>query len=69
MTSINIKGCKKCAFCKYWYDPTNASINPKSPQVNVWEYDERAMRMCLKSGMKVSAGSSCGKFVGKLDIM
>lgn len=37
MTAIyNVKS-RKCAFCKYWYDPTNSNISPKSPNMGVWQ--------------------------------
>lgn len=69
MQAINIKSSKHCAICKYWYDPTNASINPKSPQINVWEFDAKAKRMCLQKGAAMSATANCGKFVCKLEII
>lgn len=39
MMSVNVKQCHKCAFCKHWYDPTNSHIQPKSPRINLWQYD------------------------------
>ena len=69
MQAINIKSCKKCAVCKYWYDPTNEAINPKSPQINVWEYDERVRRICLQKGMNMAASANCEKYVCKLEII
>ena len=33
MKMINIKNTKICAFCKYWYDPTNSAIKPKNTVV------------------------------------
>lgn len=41
MPTANIKTIKKCAFCKYWYDPTNSAISPRSPKINLWEYDDK----------------------------
>mgnify|MGYP007065843000 CR=1 FL=1 len=29
---------RHCAFCKYWYDPTNSAIRPLKNR-GVWEYD------------------------------
>lgn len=31
-----------CAFCKHWYDPTNAHISPVNPKVSLWKFDEKA---------------------------
>ena len=67
MLSVNIKTVKKCAFCKYWYDPINSAINPKSPQINVWEYDDKAKKMCLQTGLNMSGGASCGKYICKVE--
>lgn len=69
MNTINISTTKKCAVCKYWYDPTNSAINPKAPQINLWDYDDKAKRMCLKRGSTVSAGGFCGSYCCKLEEM
>ena len=42
MTTIDIKSTKRCAFCKYWYDTTNQEIESKTPQHNIWAFNERA---------------------------
>lgn len=57
MQTVNIKSIKKCAFCKYWYDPTNSAIAPKTPQHNLWQYDDTAKMKCLQKNydMKSSA--------------
>ena len=26
LTNIHERTCRFCAFCKYWYDPTNSAI-------------------------------------------
>ena len=39
---------KHCAFCKYWYDPTNSVITPAKGRKGVWEYDGEEKRCCLK---------------------
>lgn len=44
MPTANIKTAKKCAFCKYWYDPTNSAISPRSPKINLWEYDDKCKK-------------------------
>ena len=68
MQLINVKCVKKCAICKHWYDPTNEAIRPKSPKVNLWEYDNKARKMCLKRNVETPGFSVCGKFECKLDI-
>lgn len=69
MQQLNLSNCKKCALCKYWYDPTNSAISPKSPQINIWEYDEKAKNMCLQKGITISANASCSKYQCKLEII
>lgn len=49
---INLKTAKRCAFCKYWYDPTNSAIEPKNPRSNTWKFDDHCKKMCLKKIMK-----------------
>ena len=65
MSIGNIK-TRMCVFCKYWYDPTNESISPKAPQIGLWEYDEKAKRKCLKSGLNMSSKAFCGKYECKI---
>ena len=65
----NIKSVKKCAFCKYWYDPTNSVISPRSPKINLWEYEEQVRKKCLKKGYDMKSDSFCGKYECKLEIM
>ena len=53
MQTMTVNGVsKKCAFCKYWYDPTNAAIRPKAPQIGLWEYDPQAENICTKNNRK-----------------
>ncbi len=66
---INIKTAKKCAFCKYWYDPTNEAVSPKYPHMNIWEYDDKSKKKCLKKSIDIRANSFCSKYECKLDIM
>ena len=40
MKSIDVRYNKRCAFCKYWYDPSNSAIKPVNPKNHSWEYDE-----------------------------
>ena len=59
----NIKVTKKCAFCKYWYDPTNAHIKPIAPGIGLWEYDTNAKCKCLKmTNTQRLAGLSCKQY-------
>ena len=66
MMQVNIKNCKKCAFCKHWYDPTNSAIAPKYPQRGIWEFEQKAKKKCLMTGMEKYAYSWCSKFEGKV---
>ena len=69
MQTANIKNTKKCAFCKYWYDPSNSYINPKSPKNNIWQYDEHAKCKCLAKNYEMRASAMCNKYMCKLEIM
>jgi hypothetical protein len=69
MTTINIKSSHKCAFCKYWYDPQNEAIQPKTPKQNVWSYDENAKKMCLKTNLEKKAMHSCGGYECKEPVL
>lgn len=67
MPTINIKYAKKCAFCKYWYDPTSSAILPKSPAVGLWEIrDINQKCTCLKENLLMPAGAFCRDFISKL---
>lgn len=67
---ITLRSGKKavCAFCKYWYDPTNEHIAPKFPKSNIWEYDPSAICKCLKSNTNKRAILSCPKYECKVNI-
>ena len=59
---VNIRQIKKCAFCKYWYDPTNSAIEPKSPAIGLWQIkDINQMCMCMKKNIKTQANAFCGR--------
>ena len=68
MPIANIKIVKKCAFCKHWYDPTNSAISPRSPQINLWEYEENMKKKCLQKNYDMKASAFCGKYECKLNI-
>ena len=57
---------KMCAFCKHWYDPTNSAIEPKAPQLGIWQYDEKAVKKCLLKGLNTPARQSCKKYECKV---
>ena len=69
MPTANIKTAKKCAFCKYWYDPTNSAISPRSLKINLWEYDDKCKKKCLQKNYDMAASAFCGKYECKLDLM
>lgn len=60
-------GVRKCAFCKYYYDPTNSVIDPKSGQKGIWEYEFNVQKPCLaKSNRNTPSNGFCSKFECKL---
>ena len=67
MSVVNIKYVKKCAFCKHWYDPTNSAISPRSPQINLWEYNDKVKMKCLQKNFNMKAGEVCTKYECKLE--
>lgn len=69
MQYSNIKVAKRCVFCKYWYDPTNSAISPRAPQINLWNFDEKAKSKCLKKNIEMKAIGFCGKYECKLEIV
>lgn len=69
MSVVNIKTMKKCAFCKYWYDPMNSAISPQSPQFNIWEFDDNAKKKCLQRNCDMSANGFCGKYECKVELI
>ncbi len=68
MSVVNIKTAKKCAFCKYWYDPSNSAISPRSPGINLWEFDDKCKKKCLQRNYNMSASAFCGKYECKVEI-
>ena len=58
--TVNVKTIKKCAFCKYWYDPTNSAICPKAPNIGLWQIKDINQKcMCLKKNIQMSANAFC----------
>lgn len=59
---------KKCAFCEYFYDPTNSVISLKRGQKGVWEYETGVKKPCrMRSNMEIASQTTgCSKFVCKI---
>lgn len=66
MHPVNIKTNKLCAFCKYWYDPTNQYIQPANLPCNIWKYETNAKCLCTKKNYPMGAGSNCSQYECKL---
>ena len=61
--NVNVKLSKKCALCKYWYDPTNSAITPVNPKIGIWEINDTDKKSkCLKTNLNMRAGSLCTKY-------
>ena len=59
---LNIKHTPRCAFCKYWYDPTNSAILPKSPAIGLWEIrDINQKCLCMKKNIPMVANGFCSR--------
>ena len=69
MSVININDykVKKCAFCKYWYDPTNSAIEPVAPNIGLWKIVNDSQKcLCTRKNANMSAGLFCMNYVYKL---
>lgn len=57
MDLVNIKTNRivKCAFCKHWYDPTNATLKMVNPSVGFWEYNPRMKSRCSENNVETVA--------------
>lgn len=59
---VDVRKIKKCAFCKYWYDPANTAIEPRSPQMGLWKIvDTNKKCKCLKKNLEMPAHATCGR--------
>ncbi len=67
--AINIETTQVCAFCKYWQDSRNSDILPHQTMQNVWQYNQKAKRMCMKKQEKTNAGFCCKNYSCKMLIM
>lgn len=60
-------GMRKCAFCRYYYDPTNEAISPKRGTRDVWEYKTKIAKPCQKKANRnVESQATCPWFECKL---
>lgn len=68
MTAFKLNGNKnqRCAFCKYWYDPTNQYIQPQDAKNNLWKFETTAKCKCLKYNLLKGSGMRCNKFENKI---
>ena len=58
---------RKCAFCKYYYDPASEAINPKRGMKDIWEYETQIRKPCLKrNNMETASQNLCSKYECKL---
>lgn len=56
---------RRCAFCKYWYDPTNSAISPKGA-CGRWELNPNIKKICRMWNIEKISWSTCKKFEFKL---
>lgn len=66
VANVKSNSIRHCAFCKYWNDPANQHIRPKFTNVGLWEFDEIAEEVCLKSNMKRKAFGFCKDYQCKI---
>lgn len=68
MIAVDAKASKKCAFCKYWYDPKNEAIAPRRPRINLWEVDDKSIKKCLLHGYEMRSVQHCAQYECKLEV-
>ncbi len=68
MDLVNIKTNRivKCAFCKFWYDPTSAALKMINPSAGLWEYNPLMKSRCSEKNVEIVGALGCGKFECKL---
>ena len=64
--NVQYKNSGRCAFCKYWYDPTNSAIEPATPQAGYWKYERNIKCKCTKTGLTKPAFATCNRYECKL---
>lgn len=64
---VNITQIHYCAFCKYWYDPTNSTIEPKNGAGHLWLFDTDRKEQCMKRfATKKRSWDTCKMFECKI---
>ena len=67
LTRLGAPSMRKCAFCRYYYDPVNEVISPKRGTRDSWEYKTNIAKPCLKKANRnVQSQSTCPSFECKL---
>lgn len=67
MRLVNVKSAKYCAFCKYWYDPTNLAIVPIDGRAGFWRFDSEREALCLRAlRLKRKSWQVCPKYECKV---
>ena len=68
MITVKLDGnnVKRCAFCKFWYDPTNKYIQPHIPAQRLWKFEPYVRCKCLKTNLDVASQMSCARFENKI---
>jgi hypothetical protein len=66
MRTMYSTGKKFCVFCKHWYDPANAALEPLFPAGRRWNVDETAENMCMYYSKQRKALNTCAHFESKI---
>ena len=64
--TCNVNHCSYCAFCRYWYVPTNSDISPVAPAQGMWKVNMQAKSLCTLKNTKPGATHRCEKFQSKI---
>ena len=64
--TYNVKHNSCCAFCKYWYDPTNSDISPVMPAQGMWKINMQSRNLCTLRNIKPTATHKCEKYQCKI---
>ena len=58
---------RRCAFCKFFNDPTYSVISPKKGCKDMWEYDTQIKKTCIaRNNVEMLSQHTCLKFVSKI---
>ncbi len=61
----NTASIRKCAFCKYWYDPTNSAIDKKL-QPGKWEFQAGIRKICTFKNTYMKSHQDCAHYECKI---